>query len=1353
MKSYMLALAAVCFSFSLSAQSKSQIEKAEKMIQDGLPKDAATLLKKEISTMPCADDMALYVKANILYVSALSQYEEDAIMLSINHLNETLPKCKVPATQIFHSYLGELYMQYRGYGGTGRKNLETPDDDISVWSPERIKAQAFHYFRASLQDPQQLFAIPITDYALLLTEEKYDETYRPTLYDVLAHRFFNSMTEKPLRTEYPALIGTLPDFLQMKAGDDASIKTFAIATWQQLLQLHEADADPTALIQADLDRINFFAPNNTVMDAYDYLLKKYDAHPAVALVAFQKAQLLNSQGMMIDVRKANATEKRSRVEAADICRLYARKFPLSDGGSNCATLLMSIVKQEITLLHTEPVLPPSQPALAGVEFRNLQRLTCMIYAVPPDKIEDVTGWQDDNAKKFLSNNRPVRQWEIEIPDPQDYLSHTTEFEIPPIDKHGAYLLLITPEPVFSIEKSLFVTQLFQVSSLYPIYTQTTGKTGSFTVTDRLTGLPLKGVSIALSGRANTVTVSETLTTDDNGMAYLSKDYNTSLNAVFVYKKDTLFLQQSLWNSRQSSQERKNYTSALLFTDRAVYRPGQTVYFKGVIIETSETKVVTVANSNVVITLRDVNYQEILKQNYTSNDLGGFDGTFTIPTNVLTGNMTLQTQNGAISFLVEEYKRPRFEVTFDKIDEVYALNEDVTVKGKAMMLNGLPLENATVNFQVARRIFRPFYYGYFHFPRFSPEQPIANGTVTTKADGTFEITFKTTADVEDAGHKFYYTFNITADVTDITGEMQSGSTNIAAGKKGLIINAEVPAVVTGKENGELKVSFKNYSGEVVPVSSATITIEELSQPKTAYINRLWAIPDLFIISKEDFTKKFPQYAYNSDSLPVAKRIYSATIENKATETVTLHDKLKQTGKYRITVSVPDKTGELTTEVKEFTFLKEGEKTFPIAQNALFHVDKKSVKAGEKVKIFAGSAAKNAKVFYTLITPAGVQKQQWMDVGKQPLWIEIATDATMIPALTVNMYLVQNNRFYEINTPITVTDPAKELIVEVTGIRDKTMPGAKERWEMKIADKDGKPISAALFATMYDAALDKFASLSWNFFASPNYRRASFTSTALTKSAASGNKSYNVVWNEAGFITPDFPAFDWFGFYFYASRFGGVVMNMNGMYMDAKISMSRMQEAPSAKGGSAMMAMDVESEAVADEGEPATAVSEPAPANNARQNFAETVFFYPDMRTDKDGNIILEFTMPETLTRWNMQAIGYTNTLQIGNFSQSIVTESDFMVMPNLPRFLRVGDTCVLTTRIANRTDKPLSGKAKIVIENMATGVSLQENVISDIEIPFTVNGNESIVVSWKYRQTDSADALLVRMTATSGNFTD
>jgi len=1347
MKPYMIALVAVCFSFSCSAQNKSEIEKAENLINNGFPKDAATLLKKEIATMSCAKDATLYVKANILYIAALSQYEEDAVILSINHLNEVLPKCQMPATQIFHSYLGELYMNYQRFGGSSTKKLESSGDDISTWSAAQIEAKALQHFQESLQEAQKLFSIPIEDYAVLLSGKDYDEKYRPTLYDIIAHRLFDNCQAKPLRAEYPALAGTLPDFLKMKLkdSDDVSMKTFAVTTWQQLLRLHENDKDLTALIQADLDRIQFFAADDAGMEAYVYLLKTYDAHPAVTLAAFQKAQRLNTRGMGIDVRNTNAADRRSRIEAADICRKYLRKFPDSDGGKNCFALLSEIERLEVITLITEPVLIPSKPVLANVSFRNLNRLTCMIYEVSSDKIDLVYGWNKENdAKRFISDNRPVKQWEIEIPDPKDYLNHSTEFEIPPLGKTGFYLLLITPDPVFSIERSMFITQVFQVSSLCPFYTQTTGKNASFTVTDRLTGLPLKGVSIKVSNQNNQKNVLETLTTNENGMAYLSKDYNASLQAVFSYKDDTLILQQTIWNSRQSSSDRKNYIGVTLFTDRAVYRPGQTVYFKGIVTETSEKNVVPVSDKKVEITVRDVNYQEVVKMNYVSNDFGGFDGTFTIPANVLTGDMTIQANpSGAVSFRVEEYKRPRFEVTFDKINEAYALNQDVKVTGKAVMLNGLPLENAKVDFQVERQILRPFYYGHFrHSPYFSPEQIILTGTTTTKADGTFEVTFKTLSDESNEGNMFHYIFKVTADVTDITGEMQSGSTTISAGKKSLIINAEVPNVVIGKDNDELKVSFKNYSGESVP-TTATLVIEELLQPKTAYIGRLWAIPDIFILSKEDFTKKFPQYAYNSDSLPVAKRVYSATIDNKSAETVKLSDKLTRSGQYRITFTIPDKTGNPTTEIRQFTFLKENEKTFPIAQNALFHVDKKSVKSGEKVKIFAGSAAKNAKVFYTLITPAGIQKQQWMDVGNQPLTIEIQTDEAMIPAFTVNMYMVQNNRIYDMNEHITVVNPDKELKIEVTGIRDKTMPGAKERWTMKITDKDGKPVEAALFTTMYDASLDKFATLSWNFSVTPNYRRAAFSSQSLTRYATFSNNRYNEVWEGTSFISPLFPAFEWFGYQFYSS-FGGRFRKNMPMYME-----SAMPSAPAK--GEAMTFVADELVEVGTQTNSTALIPPPPdgskPAENARQNFAETVFFYPEMRTDKDGNIILEFVMPESLTKWNMQAIGYTNTLQIGNYTQSIITESDFMVMPNLPRYLRVGDTCVLTTRIANRTDKTLSGVAQIQIEYLTAGGGEVKR------IPFTVKGNESITVSNKYCQKDNTDMVLIRMTATSGDFTD
>lgn len=1313
------------------------INKAENLIKTGFPKDAAESLEKDMPSLKCSENMPLFVKAHILYVTALSQYEEDATQKSIKHLEDALTQCGEPARQIFHSYLGELYMGMARYGGA--KQLGSSGDDISLWSDEQIKQKALSHFMASLENPQQLFQVPVLEYRAIMTEGKDNEKYRPTLYDVLAHRAIDNAPARFSASANPTLFAPMPEFLKLSWTDNAdSGESMIVNAFQQLLRLHSNGSNLAALIQADLDRISFFMAGYSKKDtrAWDYLLATYQDNEAVALAAYAKAEALRSLSGYL---KENLEERRnSLAEAVKICSDYSKKFPNSDGGKNCTALQKEITKQEINSVRVEAVVLPAQPSLASIDFRNIQSVTCFLYKIPAKEAAQLSRnsfRKEDELKKFLKTAAIVSEWTVSIPAPPDYMPHSTEIEVPALKESGAYCLVVTKDVVFSVDKSEYFSQTFQVSSLFPSFIKEEGGSGFFLVTDRATGAPLKGVSIRLS-KTNTSNTEETLITDENGMARLTKKHTNSLQAVFSLKNDVLHATNNIWLGSGYKGTRQNVLHANIFTDRAVYRPGQTVYFKGVLTEISETNVVPVAHANVEAAVRDVNYQEIAVQKLRTDEFGGFDGSFVIPTGVLTGIMTIQTTHGGAYFRVEEYKRPRFEITFDKLKTEYRLNEDVTVSGKAMMLNGLPLENATVSYEVSRYAHRPLWRMYY------PEavsEVVARGTLTTKADGSFEIVFKTLANTDDTDRSFYYNFAVTADVTDITGETQSGTTSFGAGSNSVRINLDVPTFAIRGENDSIRYSFTNYNGEEVS-ASGRIVIEELVQPKTPYINRYWDMPDIKVIPKAEFAKKFPQYSYDTDSLSVSAIVYAGTLEGKTTGGLRLSNRLAASGKYRITVSVTDNSGKTIKEVAEFAYIKPDEKSLPLTENAVLFLDKNQAAIGENVNIYMGSGVKSAKAFYTYMAPDGQMNQEWLSLDKKMNHIRIPIDKSLMGGFAVYLQVVQNNRLYELQQRVAVTDPNKKLQIEVAGIRDKTLPGAKERWQVKITDNTGKPIPAAMFATMYDASLDKFEALNWNFSVTPNYKSAYINVNSLI-STFSHSRSYNVVWEGVSYIFPNHSNLNWFGYSF------------DSRYRNFGTSALYRNSTPMAKSEVVEEEAEIVFDADASSGSAPEVTAAAQPDAQPRKNFAETAFFYPNLRADKDGNVILEFTMPEALTRWNMQAIGYTQELQIGDFKQSIVTESDFMVMPNLPRYLRTGDECTFTTRIANKTGNMLSGTAKIVVENMATGQALSENITGSLEVPFAVKGNESITVSWNYRQPDNAEALLVRITATSGNFTD
>jgi uncharacterized protein YfaS (alpha-2-macroglobulin family) len=1334
----MVSFATISGAQSTAYSGVNKIDRAETLIKEGFPKDAMAILEEEFPRIPCASYIEVYVKAHILYITALSKFEEDAIERSISHLEKVVTKCGEPASQIFHSYLGELYMNYARYHYRD-KNYETSSDDISTWSYEKIQQTALSHYTASLKSPRKLHQISVADYKIILKEGKDDAMFRPTLYDLLAYRFLDQCNDKPSIAAHPELSGIMTDFIQLQWKDDKDFESLAVLTFQELLRSHIRDNNQNATVYVDLQRIAFFSKNEeNNIPAWDFLIKTYQKNEASAMAVFAKAEALNRMASS-NGSEENAKYDDYRTEAVKLCRTYSKKFPESYGGKQCEQLLQQISKGQILSIEVEAVLIPSKPALAGISYKNVTNLNCYLYQVEKEQASEFAkaGYGDDKKLiEFFKNNKPLNEWTVAVPDSKDYLIHHSEFEISALIK-GSYYLVVTTEKNFNPEKNEFISQFLQVSSLHATFIKGTADKGLFAVVDRETGTPLKDVVIELRSLGKNAATT-TLKSDKDGIAELTESFNTSIQATFTLKNDILYASNNIWQGGSATSSRKNITRCNIFTDRAVYRPGQTVYFKGILTESTENAVNPVINADIQTSIRDANYQELQLLTFKTDEFGSFDGSFTIPANVLTGNFTIRASHGSVTFLVEEYRRPRFEVTFDKLKEAYQLNENVKVTGKAMMLNGLPLENATVNYEITRYVFRPLWRYYPH----SASEIVDRGAVTTKADGSFEIVFKTTADIEEKEDNFFYNFEISADVVDVTGETQNGKTNFSAGTSSVIINLVTPETIISGDNDKLEYSFTNYNGEKIP-ATGTVLIEELQQPKAPYIERYWQEPDVRIIPEDEFAKKFPQYRYDGKKLPVVRKVFSENIDNGISGEINLSEQLNVSGSYRITIVTKDKAGKEIKQQSEFNYIKSDDKTFPIVENGLIYIDKSQVNIGESLNIYVGSTAKNAKLLYVYSDATGRTTKEWIAVGKKLHHIEIPATYALCEGFTVYLQLVQENRIYEAQSRITVVNPNKKLNIEVSGIRDKTMPGAKERWQIKITDHEGKPAPATMFTTMYDAALDAFMPLTWSLSLSPNYRMSSIAKNGLNFTTAR-NYFHNINYEFYGQSSLSYSNLNWFGYSFFYSKsrgHGGPIL-----MMDAPVA-----SPPDQTSGNEFAADDevMETSIVNAKAD----MREEAPVVSPRQNFAETAFFYPNLRTDQEGNIILEFVLPETLTRWNMKGIGYTKKLQIGEFNQSIVTESDFMVMPNLPRFLRVGDDCIFTARIANKTDKPLHGTAKIVVENAKTGDILMENILSDLETPFTMKGNESIIVSWNYSQPNDADALIIRITATSGNLTD
>ena len=710
-------------------------------------------------------------------------------------------------------------------------------------------------------------------------------------------------------------------------------------------------------------------------------------------------------------------------------------------------------------------------------------------------------------------------------------------------------------------------------------------------------------------------------------------------------------------------------------------------------------------------LFDANSQEIDVKTLTTNDFGSFSSIFDLPTDVLTGRFSIQViikgneYIGSTYLSVEEYKRPTFEVTLNSPTEAVKVGQTVTVKGTAEALSGYPIDGAAVSYKVTRRTEFPWW----RFGRIPSDNPrtILTGTTETDADGSFTISFPTEEDLALKRYTPMYVYEVEAVVTDINGETHMGTSIVNMSRRSLQLSVSLPEEIELSEtDNKFSVSLKNISdvpqdGEILyeiyqiktpdryyfPVSEADATLMPLSQLQENF-------PNL------DFQHGSQQEKWDSVRIAMGTISCSATSKNSFSFP---HLADLPEGYYRVKFKAKDPSGDWIEEERTtHLYSKKENQCSGYKQlwhdfdqsNPLFSLGKGySIDAGDTLKFTFGTYLDHAQVLCEIAHNDSVVFAKWYKLRKNTVSIALPTKSTDRGTLSVHLYMMAENNTFEISPNIQIVNHLQDVRFEFLRFRDKTLPGSQEELQVRLTDKDGKPISAELLCSMYDYSLDvlggqNYLNLVYNY--QYNQRNLRFGRT-LNLGISLWNRGY---FNTGRFYSPMFysPHIDLQSFYCgnysrYAMAKGEVVLNMVENNVSVEMDLQFAEEAEEAE--PAMVFMEDMEAQVASQKEVAklgNTSSEP----QLRTNFSETAFFYPQLRTDANGEIFISFTMPDALTKWKMQGVAHNTDLQCGRFEKFVQTAKDLMIVPNAPRFLREGDIMDFSAKLVNTSDKHLCG---------------------------------------------------------------
>lgn len=1287
-------------------------------------------------------------------------------------------------------YLGYLHQnRYRILHRTYATN-ETRED-VSTWSLPHLYHQIDSLFQQSLQTKTKLQQIKIKNYLILIDSGEHSLQLRPTLYDVLAHdalSFYTSgahFLEQPAKhfvINTPVAFAPAPEFSKYnwQSTDSVSPTLNALKLYQQLIRFHLKDGNKEALVDVDLDRIDYVFQNSISPDddslykrALEHIISRYAIaakYKATALLArwyYNRGNLIN-----------HVTKKPLHPWALKKALAICKKVPedvINKGTIECRQIKDRILSPSVSL-NIENVNIPGKPFRALVSYKNLKILYFRIVKLT-DKPKVV--YNQRLSLSELSEKEIVTAWDQEFPLPEDYQTHAAEMKIEALPS-GRYALIASMDSTLVKDSGLIGYVPFHVSEISYV----SDNNGGFLVLNRASGKPIKDAKVRLwkrhydqKLRKIVLIESGKYKTDKEGFIQTKSKETNYVIPEITTDDDHLFLPKGayiFYNTYNTSKEIKPQIRGELFTDRAIYRPGQMLHFKGIVFKQSpEARNNVIKNKNVKIFLYDANYSIIDSASFTSNAYGSFAGVFQLPSASMNGRMhiSIDSINTSAYFRVEEYKRPTFDLKWDSVAMNYRLGDSIPVTGMVMSYNGVPVNNAEIKYQVTRKRYYIPYFRSYRPSIFYPVQSavVAQGKIQSDNKGTFSVTFPALPDESIPEGQRIFNYEVAVDVTDINGESHHYSYMLPVGDKSLILQLDMQQKVSEKQLDSLNLISTDLNGKFIPVRTA-ISLLALKSPGRFIRNRYWKQPDQYLMDQETFHTYFPHDEYKNEgdikSREIARTVYVSTATTSEKTKIPFYHTHLTPGWYIIKVMAEDKEGKPVTDSMYIQVYDEKENDPHFDQVLWVNKNQLTAKPGQEVKWRIGSS-ENTYVFEKTEQRNKINPITYFKINHKIKTEEFKVENNDRGGIIRHYTTVRYNRFFSESVKIDIPRDNNHLKITYETFRNKILPGAKETWRVKITGTNNEKVNAELLASMYDASLDYFTKHNWSGFGNVLPALNSHINWS-GKDAFSQEDSHLISAPEKKSFpkyTVKYPRLRNFG-YNWKRRSGIVIrgrasLNKSAITGSVIVGYGKHAPAPQSKKDEVASSVRIESKDLANiptaniegllQGK-AAGLQADKPVQ-IRKNFRETAFFYPQLHTDDSGLVSFSFTAPEALTRWKLMLFAHTPDLKFAYAERETITQKPLMIRLNAPRFVRQGDDLMITAKVSNLTGETQSGHSLLTFKNTVTGKTIPL-VHSDKEQNFSVAAHESKALTWHIIiPEDYTDALTYTIKAVSENHSD
>lgn len=1322
-------------------------DKVESLQQKGQPRATLPILDEIVDLANDKQAYPQWIKALQYKANAMTELEESGAIKAIDMLEVHLSSANVEVRPLLEATIARRMKQYLASNAYKMSNRTTVNDDLPEdkerWSPTDFERKTLAYYMSALEHARANKRIEIGRYAAIIENGENTLHLIPTVYEFIAHEVldylaheagnhsFKGITEPVNWADYLVPVN---DFLKLVIDDKnpSDYDRKELVVYQQLLDYQSSQKNKDPFLFSELKRLERIAGNGgdseqeTYKTALEHLSTKYVKATEWPLVQQRLAQYYQQQAQKSTTKAEKAAANKKAYEILKNAVANAEK---SYGQQQCAYQMKSMESPSLQVQFDQNWIP-FQPSMLQINYKNIDGVTWTIGKMSKENF--IRYHQDykyrNNHRAVLRNANTIKSDQVDLVDKNDFTEYSKiifEDGLAP----GAYCVLAENK-----NKNIESFFVFQVTSLSYVHQYGESVDNKLIVINRKTGEPEANATVELFARSGygrneaSTTPAITGVTDANGVYVLNKMQERSYR-VEISKGDDHYIPMDYVHANRFG-ERNGRTQASIFTDRAIYRPGQKVMYKVVLYNQDADGMPSLAtNQEIQIDYLDANYQVVHTVTKTTNDFGSVAGEFIAPVSGLNGGHQIRVNGFGQQYIrVEEYKRPKFNVELTIPNNAIVMGEEISVPGLVKLFAGPAVENAKVNYTVTRDVQYHYFWYWGGYGGGDNRTLIATGNTTTDVDGKFDVPFTALADkTVNTRWAPIYVYTIKADVTDINGETRSGTITLRVGDQPYYISTDIAGQVDQEVFKGFTLSSKNAMNQPSP-ASVKVEVHQLLAPTDYRLRPNWKDIDYPLSSDEK--AKFPwidfDNAWDYENWKQGDLVFSDNIEVNGDKKIPFTDRLP-VGVYRIVVK--DNQGQ---EKYKAVFNCYSSREKKIINNELFSalVDKQAYAPGDEAHVLLHSPMAGTKVLVQVEKNKRLISERWYTLN-ETTEISIPVTEKDRGGFVVRTTFVYQNRADTRTIPIHVPWSNKNLSISWETFRNKLLPGQKETWRLKIEGADKEAVAAELLASMYDASLDEFVPHGYSFSLYPTFvGRFWSTISGFGTSNSHGRYDQTIAYPDIQRVFPT-----WRYIQYYHMYYGGMQLKKESM-PQAEMAAGR----PSMKKSRTMSApmMDDEAENAVMDAQEESISSPPANTDDGssdvksfapRKNLNETVFFMPQLRTDAEGNVVLEFTMNEALTAWKLQLLAHTKELAVGVKTEEILTQKDLMVFPQLPRFIREGDNITISAKVNKLVEKAIQGKAWIDILDAETGQSYTNTLVTNASRQFDLSDKKSASVDF------------------------